>query len=114
MYVQYCKYFTLCWLNVSVSFSADDPPHEVCFAQPEYRVKEDDGGVDVSVRLNGPTARANITIFVSARSTGNGETDASSTYIYRVMCDDDDRFSVYALCNWSKRTSSPSISVLSF
>ena len=73
---------------MSVSCSADDPLHGVCFVQPEYRVKEDDGGVDVSVRLNGTTARANITICISARSTGNGETDASGTYICRVCADD--------------------------
>ena len=51
-------------------------------------MKEDDGGVDVSVRLNGTTARENITIRISARSTGNGETDASGTYICRVCADD--------------------------
>ena len=87
MYSMYI-YYTLLVENVCVSFSADDPPHEVCFVQPEYRVKEDDGGVDVSVRLNGTTARANITIRISARSTGNGETDASGTYICRVCADD--------------------------
>ena len=58
-------------------------------------MKEDNGGVDVSVRLNGPTARANITIFISARSTGNGKTDASSMYICRVYADD--QSCVYAL-----------------
>ena len=49
-------------------------------------MEEEDGGVDVSVRLNGTTARANITIFVSARSTGNGKTDASGMYSVGSIC----------------------------
>ena len=65
--------------NVTESCSTDDPPHEVCFVQPEYRVTEDEGGVDVSVRLNGTIARTDITLVVFARSTGNGEMDASGT-----------------------------------
>ena len=55
----------------------DDPPHEVCFSQPEYRVTEDDGAVDISVRLNGTTAREDIIVRVMARSTGSGAMDAS-------------------------------------
>ena len=72
-------FHTLAVENVTESCSADDPPHRVCFVQPEYRVMEDDGGVDVSVRLNGTSARADITVRVSARSTGNGDLDASGT-----------------------------------
>ena len=38
---------------------------------------EDDGAVDISVRLNGTTAREDIIVCVMARSTGSGAMDAS-------------------------------------
>ena len=75
------EFHTLSVENVTESCSADDSPHRVFFVQPEYRVMEDDGAVNVSVRLNGTSARADITVRVSARSTGNGDLDASGTCV---------------------------------
>ena len=74
--------------NTSKSLSADDPPHEVCFVQPEYRVAENVGGIDVSVSLNGTSARANITVRIAAKSTGSGPMDASGTCVamQSILC----------------------------